>query len=329
MPTRDRFRGCLIGQALGDAVGFAVEGQPAQICVQQVQALRAGRPLGRAPFEFGQYTDDTQLARELALSLVECEGFDPEDHARRLAAMFTEHRIVGRGRATENAALRLAKGVPWDQAGEPAPQAGNGSAMRAAPVGLWCHAAPAELVRIAVDQGRTTHQDPRACAGAVAIAGAVALALRDGLDVRAFCSELAGLVGGVERTFGEAVAELPEQVARDPVLALGVLRQRGKDFEDRWPGISPFVVGSVLWSLYCFLREPDDVVAALALAIGVGGDVDTTGAMTGAIVGARVGLAALPRRLWRALDDQGTWGHRPLVKLADRLHAARGSARRA
>lgn len=331
--NRDRYRGCLLGQALGDALGFAVEGQPAQVCSLQVQALREGRPLRREPFSFGQYTDDTQLARELALSLADCNGFDPVDHARRLAAMFTEHRIVGRGKATENAARRLAAGVPWNEAGEPPPQAGNGSSMRAAPVGLWCHADPRELVRVAVDQGRTTHRDQRASAGAVAIAGAVALALRGEeangagrtLDAAAFCRTLAAWVGGVDAGFGEAVAALPRSVAVDPLLALSTIQSSGKDFDDRWPGISPFVVGSVMWSLYAFLREPDDFEAAMVLAIGVGGDVDTTAAMTGAIVGARLGAAALPRKLVRKLQDQGAWRHGDLSKLADRLHAVRGS----
>ena len=330
--NRDRYRGCLLGQALGDALGFAVEGQPPQVCTLQLQALREGRPLGREPFGFGQYTDDTQLARELALSLADCNGFDPVDHARRLAAMFTEQRIVGRGKATENAARRLAAGVPWHEAGEPPPQAGNGSAMRAAPVGLWYHADPRELVRVAVDQGRTTHRDPRASAGAVAIAGAVALALRGddasgagrALDAAAFCRTLAGWVGSVDAGFGEAVAALPRSVASDPLLALSTIQSSGKDFDDRWPGISPFVVGSVLWSLYAFLRSPDDFQAAMVLAIGVGGDVDTTAAMTGAIAGARLGAAALPSKLVRQLQDQGTWRHGELSKLADRLHAARG-----
>ncbi len=50
--------------------------------------------------------------------------------------LFAESRIVGRGLATETAARRLIRGVPWDEAGVPGPSAGNGSAMRAGPVGL-------------------------------------------------------------------------------------------------------------------------------------------------------------------------------------------------
>jgi len=87
---------------------------------------------------------------------------------------FFEDRIVGRGRATEQAAQRLALGVPWAKAGTPTPSAGNGSAMRAGPVGLMCHGDWDALVHTACTQSRITHTDPRCLAGAVVIAGAVA-----------------------------------------------------------------------------------------------------------------------------------------------------------
>ncbi|HBP16466.1 MAG TPA: hypothetical protein DEA08_01565, partial [Planctomycetes bacterium] len=68
-------------------------------------------------YSFGQSTDDTQLARELLQSWVELGRFDPADFGRRVGAIFSEARIVGRGRATEAAAKALAAGTPWDQAG--------------------------------------------------------------------------------------------------------------------------------------------------------------------------------------------------------------------
>src|SRR5262249_39548869 len=74
-------------------------------------------------------------------------------------------------------AYRIARGVPWQDAGTPAPAAGNGSAMRAAPVGLFFWDDPEALIAAAHDQGRITHQDPRCSAGAIAIAGATAIVL--------------------------------------------------------------------------------------------------------------------------------------------------------
>lgn len=131
----DAFAGALLGQAVGDAVGFMVEGEPAAVCAAHADAALFGSGTAvahRGPYPLGQYSDDTQLARELAASIVACDGFDAEDYARRIAALFSERRIVGGGLATAQAAQRLAAGVEWQRAGTPAPGAGNGSAMRAA-----------------------------------------------------------------------------------------------------------------------------------------------------------------------------------------------------
>ncbi len=194
LPTKEQFEGCLIGQCLGDALGFVVEGQPPEVCREYVEeALSEGQPGARhrGRYAFGQYSDDSQLARELMQSYVTCERIDPEDYARRIAAIFSEDRIVGRGRATEEAAVRLNQGMPWQEAGTPPPSAGNGSAMRAGPVGLLFFDDLPRLAQAAHYQGVITHRDTRCSAGAVAIAGAVALALRTELvDSSEFTSKL-------------------------------------------------------------------------------------------------------------------------------------------
>ncbi|MFO8012710.1 MAG: ADP-ribosylglycohydrolase family protein, partial [Phycisphaerae bacterium] len=326
---KDRFRGCLIGQCLGDALGMPVEGASRTACRRYVDAVvRPGRPpeRGRGPFPFGQVTDDSQLARELLESYTLARGFDPVDYARRIADLFAEGRIVGQGRATTLAAERLQAGVPWDEAGTPPPQAGNGSAMRAGPVGLMAPEDPDRLVRIACDQGRITHADSRCSAGAVAIAGAVALALRPGpLEPEAFAATLAGWAGRVEPAFAATLAHLPEWAAMADDEALPRIAVQGLEpaRRDLYPAdrLTPFVVPSVLWSLRAFLVSPDDYLAAMATAVGCGGDVDTTAAMAGAVSGARLGLAALPQDLAGHLTDRGTWGQGDQVVQADEAWA--------
>jgi ADP-ribosylglycohydrolase len=104
---QNQYAGCLIGQSLGDALGFIVEGYPPNVCHQYVdEVLRTGK-IGtqtRRGFAFGQYSDDSQLARELIESFVACRAFEPLNYAQRIAAIFREHRVVGKGRATEEAA---------------------------------------------------------------------------------------------------------------------------------------------------------------------------------------------------------------------------------
>ena len=320
-PPEDRFTGCLIGQCVGDAVGFMVEGCPPAVCHPYADAILLDQrddPVRKGPFALGQYSDDSQLARELMESYVDFGRFDPADYARRIAALFAGTRVVGGGWATAEAAARLAAGVPWQRAGTPAPNAGNGSAMRAGPIGLMFYDEPDRLIAAATDQGRITHADRRCSAGAVAIAGSVALVLREeSLEPKAFLAQLAEWAGTVEETVGIALHFLSEWIALPPDDVVDrVVAASQPDFSHVHEGISPFVTESVLWSLYAFLRTPDDYTSAIHTAIIAGGDVDTTAAMTGAIAGARNGLEAIPPALVERVNDQGNWGAGQLEVLA-------------
>jgi ADP-ribosylglycohydrolase len=329
--TDSRFAGCLVGQALGDALGFIVEGYSSEVCeafVRDFVRLRRLPEQRRGSYPFGQYSDDTQLARELCLSLIESQGFDPGDYASRIASLFSEHRIVGRGRATELAAHRLAAGIPWNEAGTPAPSAGNGSAMRAAPVGLVFRDNPAAMVQVAHLQSTITHCDPRCSAGSIVIAGATALALDDRpLDANAFCHQLSQWARSYDPLMALSLEQLPAWMGESKEAVLERVRAINRDGGEDWGGISPFVTESVLWSVYAFLGSPDDYWESLCTALAVGGDVDTTGAMTGAIAGARSGLAKLPKEFVCRLTDQGSWKHSELEGLARSLLGIRRPVR--
>ncbi|MFA6054362.1 MAG: ADP-ribosylglycohydrolase family protein, partial [Thermodesulfovibrionales bacterium] len=90
-PNKDKFSGCLIGQCLGDAVGFAVEGYSPAACKRYIEDFvktdKVGE-FGHFPLPFGQYSDDSQLARELMQSYAKCGKFDPADYAERIAMTF-------------------------------------------------------------------------------------------------------------------------------------------------------------------------------------------------------------------------------------------------
>jgi ADP-ribosylglycohydrolase len=326
LPTKEQFEGCLIGQCVGDALGFVVEGQPPEVCREYVEkALDKGHPEARrrGRYAFGQYSDDSQLARELMQSYATCGRFDPEDYARRIAAIFSEDRIVGRGRATEEAAVRLNQGMPWQEAGTPPPSAGNGSAMRAGPVGLLFFDDLTLLAQAAYDQGVITHRDARCSAGAVAIAGAVALALRiEPVDLSEFTSQLGELVQEIDPSFASDIRQVPGWVPLLPEEAVELISRVGLEpgYSDGWRGISPFVVSSVLWSLYSFLKSPEDYQETIRIAIAVGGDVDTTAAKAGAISGAHLGLAVIPHTLAGRITDQGSWDFPELTDLAGKCY---------
>ncbi len=328
----DRRAGSLVAQALGDALGFLVEGQPPGVCAAYARATFASDapPIRvRGNYAFGQYSDDTQLARELALSLTHKPAWSPSDYGRRIAAIFESNAIVGRGRATEAAAKRLMLGVSWDEAGEPSPSAGNGGAMRAAPVGLR-YSDARERVRIADEQAKVTHKDARARAAAVLVAEVVADALANGahaaIGSTAWCAPFASRVHDLDPVLAEMVTKLPALIAGDEAEATATIaaagRVAGPRMDEHWQGISPYATPSALFAVYAFAKSPADPSQVLARAIAPGGDVDTVAAMAGAMAGAAVGLAGFDDKLraWSAhLNDHGAFGAADLVALGHAL----------
>ncbi len=323
--TLDQLTGSVLGLALGDALGAGVEAHPpedARRYVDTVLRLNTVPERGPGRFPFGQVTDDTQLMRELLLSIVEAGQFDPARFATRLLNLVASGRLIGGGPAAHAAARQLALGMPWHEAGMPAPYAGNGAAMRAGPLGLLYGHDTRQLARIVCDQARVTHQDTRCSAGALAIAGATALAARrETIRPAEFLVELSRVVEPIDAAFATILWDLTSWAHLPPDEAAGFLHEQGLEPESRgeWHGISSFVTSSVCWSLYAFLQSPDDYAEAVCIAIGVGGDTDTMAAMTGSIVGGRLGRAALPEPWCARLTDTGAWNAAELETLVGRV----------
>jgi ADP-ribosylglycohydrolase len=325
-PTLDQVAGAILGLAVGDAVGSVVEAQPPEVARGYVEeVLLPGRlpARGRESYPFGQVTDDTQLTRELLLSIGEDGALDPDLFADRLLHLVVSGALVGGGPASFAAARRLAIGVPWHEAGMPAPYAGNGAAMRAAPLGVLYGREPRLLTRIVADQARVTHQDSRAAAGALAIAVAAAIAARrEPVRPANFLLEVSQQVAALDQPTALTLGTLADWVELSPGEALTVFRVRGlaPQASRGWQGISSHVTGSVCWSLYAFLRSPDGYWDAVCTAIAVGGDSDTLAAMTGGIAGARLGTDAVPAQYRERLTDRGAWPAQELIALAATAH---------
>jgi poly(ADP-ribose) glycohydrolase ARH3 len=322
--SEDIAEGALLGLALGDALGFVVEAEPPEVARKYVtEDLRRHRGGRRAHpnFPFGQYSDDTQLARELLLSIVDAGDWDPASFARRVALLVRDGMDVGAGPGTRRAAMRLLLGAPWPAAGQPAPYAGNGAAMRVAPIGALAGWEVSRRLACAREQSRVTHHDRRCAAGAVAVAGAIVLGAQPGpLDAGPCLERLATWCEPDSAAMAALLREVGDWIRLDPSAARERLRGTGVDGDPGgpWRGISAFVLPSVAWSLYAFFRTPDDWWEVLCTAIEPGGDTDTMAAIAGGVAGARLGRAALPEGLLARLTDKGRWDARALAALARR-----------
>lgn len=200
---RDRFLGCLLGCAVGDALGAPYEGLWSH-SIPNEETLLAGF----ADFEGyprGQYTDDTQLSMATVEAIVKSGDVVPAEIARSIAKLWKNESVVGPGGACTQAAHRFLKTGDWASCGAPVGQAGNGTAMRTAVLGLFFLHDPQRLPGLVADVSRITHQDPRSVAGGVAIAKAAQLLATGDILPVGFCEEIAAVSEAYEPAFAQMV----------------------------------------------------------------------------------------------------------------------------
>ncbi|KAA0234310.1 MAG: ADP-ribosyl-[dinitrogen reductase] glycohydrolase [Acidimicrobiales bacterium] len=306
---RAAYRGALVGTAIGDALGRPAEGRSPQLLVERYGRLRDYQPWrGWEGGPRGTITDDTQLTMCVGESLLAGDGrLDPVDLAQRFVDWFPRGR--GKGRTCTVALLSLMDGVPWWEAGDAS--AGNGAAMRAAPVGLVHLHDTTAMVEDAALSAVLTHADPMAVASAAAHAFTVAhlAATEPGrLDTAQLMGELSQVLSTVddpgyrERDWqtrpgktaepvrlADRLAEVPIRLDHSPVEAFD------------WFYNGAFVLESLPAALWCFLRSPDEPEEVVVTAVMGGHDADTVASLAGAYVGAYLGEPAFPER-WRGED---------------------------
>jgi ADP-ribosylglycohydrolase len=284
----DRYVGCLLGLALGDALGASFEGGPLE------RAL--WRFIGRTRAGEMRWTDDTQMSLDLADSLIARGYLDLDDLARRFARSYRWSRGYGPG--TAKVLKRIARGADWRTASRSVHAGGsfgNGAAMRAPVIGLFHAHDETALVRAARDSASVTHAHPQAQEGAVLIASATAAALHV-MDPIAILEAAEPHCGDAELARRLALVRI-WLASSDPRNPRTVREQLGN-------GVA--AVDSTVTALYAalrFLREPFESLHSFV--IGCGGDVDTIGAMAGAVWGAANGATALPKERLQTLESRG------------------------
>lgn len=296
MSPAERYQGCLLGLACGDAVGTTVEFRT-RGSFEPVTDMVGGGPFGLTA---GEWTDDTSMALCLAASLLHCEGFNAVDQMNR----YCNWRSVGYMSSTGNcfdigltvsgALTRyLASGDPF--AGDPDPRtAGNGALMRLAPVPMFWAASAQATWRQAGESTRTTHGAQEA----VECSQLFALQLRAALLGESKASVLATA----------PLVPLSEKVA---ALARGDYASKPRE---RIKG-SGYCVESLEAALWCFAHTQSFEEAVLA-ATNLGDDADTTAAICGQLAGAFYGVGGIPARWLDKLVMR-----EEIAQMADRLLA--------
>jgi poly(ADP-ribose) glycohydrolase ARH3 len=302
-PTLEQFQGCLIGQAVADALGAPWEGMPGDLLAELRPAERIVAHVEQREL---RYTDDTQMMIGVVETLLAHGAIDVD----ALAAAFAENYDPARGYGSGARRIISAIGAGEDWRclaatifnGEGS--LGNGAAMRVAPLGvLFSH----DLERVVAEAARSsapTHTHPIGIDSARLLAVAAALAARSARKRFKRGEFLEALLSYAETD--EFQWQIDHALQLEPFESLIAF------------GNSVEAHRSVMTSIVCFCDSPDDYSAAISRALGQGNDADTLAAMTGALAGARLGLAKIPVQLVQCLEE-GEQGRSYLLTLAERL----------
>jgi ADP-ribosyl-[dinitrogen reductase] hydrolase len=270
----DRFRGCLLGLAVGDAVGTTVEFRQ-RGSFPPVTTMAGGGPFQLKP---GQWTDDTSMALCLATSLISNNGFDAVDQMNRYWNWYKNGYLSSTGQCfdignTIRQALERYKhtGNPFSGSVDSS-SAGNGSLMRLAPIPMFFFPNLERIINFAGESSRTTH-------GALECVEACQL----------FAEMLFHALSGLSKD--EILFNTTIKISAPKIRDIASGNYCKKSITQIRSG--GYVVESLEAALWCFYQA-DTFELAILQAANLGDDADTTAAICGQIAGAYYGESGIP-----------------------------------
>jgi ADP-ribosyl-[dinitrogen reductase] hydrolase len=286
MDRLERYKGCLLGLAVGDALGTTLE----------FKSPGTFKPIndivGGGPFRLkaGEWTDDTSMALCLAESLIEKNGFDPRDQMQRYVRWYREGHMGSNGKCFDIGNTTREALTRFERTGSPfsgpthETSAGNGSIMRLAAVPLFYSNTPEKAIKQSAESSRTTH-GARVAVDACRYLGALLVGAVQGVSKDELLSE------GFSPVSGYWESEPLHPAIRE--IALGSFKRKNPP-EIKGTGYAAKSLEAALWAFY----KTDTFKDGALLAVNLGDDADTTGAVYGQIAGAYYGLDAIPEN-WR------------------------------
>ncbi|MFZ2656163.1 MAG: ADP-ribosylglycohydrolase family protein [Victivallales bacterium] len=313
---RDRYRGLVLGTAVGDSIGLPAEG----ISRARAGKMFNGRWRHRFIFGHGMLSDDT----EHMFFVIQCLLAHPdsaEQFADRLGLCLKwwfAALPAGVGMATSRACIKMWLSVSTRNGG--VLSAGNGPAMRVAPIGAFFYSAQKDQDAYVKASTCVTHTDPKALIGAIAIARTAAWIVRDDLVNRPPLEAFSKMLEEVSPENSEwigLVKTMEESLSKDATVeefacSIGLEN-----------GVTGYIYHTVPIVLYAWHRHFGDYEKTLSSVLNCGGDTDTTGAIAGALAGLTVGENGIPKDWIDGIADWPRSVH--LLRLAaDRLSELKG-----
>ncbi len=274
MRLEDRFRGAVVGLAIGDALGMPVEGLSARSIEDNFGAIDDFIPSPDG-FKAGEWTDDTEEMLILSESIINSVYLDPHDFSKRLLSAMNSGKLIKAGPTTRRAINNLQAGATWIHSGIDADTCG--AAMRVAPIGLIYNFSFDLVEKYAYISSMVTHKGKAAIGGAVAVATAIACV----------CHQY-----DTENLLREVVTRTEKY---DKLIS-------GKIASGSAGGVSIYSWDAVPAAFHCFLTF-NSYEECVLNAVNMGGDTDSIGAMAGAMKGAEVGIQNTPQKWVEEVKD--------------------------
>lgn len=324
--TADRARGCIVGLAVGDALGYPHEFRTREQVQREIgpegittflahKDPRFSRPVILGPdHPPGTFTDDTQMTLALADAIFAAgTSASVDDLMRATADAFVKWANAddndrAPGETCMTGCRNLERGVHWSVAGV-SESKGCGSVMRVAPLGLISDDLE-EVAELARAQSLLTHGHHAALEACAAMAMAVSLA-SVGTDPAKIHEVVAGACCRRSSDFARVWNRIPAALARDPGDVIVEVESADDALGLGWVGEEAAAV-----AMYCFWKYPDDFRSAVIAGANTDGDSDSTACLAGALAGARLGWTAIPEDLREGVEDADR-----LKQVGDRLHA--------
>ncbi|MFT7461619.1 MAG: ADP-ribosyl-[dinitrogen reductase] hydrolase, partial [Planctomycetota bacterium] len=288
----DRYLGCLLGLATGDALGTTLEFKR-QGSFRPITDMIGGGPFGLDP---GQWTDDTSMALCLGMSILKKQGFDTADQMQRYQRWKNDGYLSSTGHCFDIGNTVGAALSRFEQSGNPVSgstdpsTAGNGSLMRLAPIPMAYFFQPLQAINYAGEMSKTTH-------GATEAVDAC----------RFYTGLIIGALNGIPK--GQLLTPLFHPSTKSwqsGSLIEKINEVAGGSYLDKSPPEirgTGYVVQSLEASLWAFANTDNFKDGALA-AVNLGDDADTTGAIYGQLAGAHYGYSSIPESWRNKLHDQ-------------------------
>ncbi|MCR4434804.1 MAG: ADP-ribosylglycohydrolase family protein [Clostridiales bacterium] len=292
----DRAYGCLVGAAIGDAMGMPASFMPpAQIKEVYGRITDFLKPAEEQTAHLGlmtaSITDDTEESLIVASVLIEAGEFNTDIFIEKMRKWAVEKKALEStiiGPSTRRFLETIVRGGDYLEAGKTGDT--NGGAMRAAPIGLFNHGNVEKAVRDAMACTRPSHGSKPGMAGACAVAAAIATAVEGGCTPEAVIQN--AIYGAVEGEKAGFDIPAPSVAARIELARELVEKNRGRELEEichqlyRYLGASMKSYESIPISLGVFYAAQGNFEKGLISIINIGDDADTNGSIVGALCGA-------------------------------------------